>query len=110
MARAAAGMRRGVGRVQIPVDIGALCLVVVLADIIFGIVAPTFSLHAKGLGVGLGALGGLNALGGGGGARGCECSVWRSPAFCGGAAGGAFGSGGTTGADRRGDGALRAGV
>src|SRR3954451_1109223 len=64
MARAAEGARRVVGRVQIPADIGALCLVVVLADIIFGIVAPTFSLHAKGLGVGLGALGVLNALAG----------------------------------------------
>lgn len=64
MARAAEGQRRGVSRVRIPADIGALCLVVVLADIIFGIVAPTFSLHAKGLGIGLGALGVLNALSG----------------------------------------------
>lgn len=64
MARAAEGLRWGVGRLRIPADIGALCLVVILADIIFGIVAPTFSLHAQGLGIGLGALGVLNALSG----------------------------------------------
>lgn len=54
--------RWGVGRVRVRADIGALCLVVVIADIIFGIVAPTFSLHARSLGIGLGALGFLNAL------------------------------------------------
>lgn len=62
--KAAEGLRWGVGRVQIPANVGALCLVVILADIIFGIIAPTFSLHARSLGIGLGALGVLNALNG----------------------------------------------
>lgn len=56
--------RQGTGRWRIPADVGALCLVIVLADIVAGIVIPTFSLHATSLGIGLGALGVLNALSG----------------------------------------------
>lgn len=47
---------------RVPPDVGALCLVILVADILAGIVVPTFSLHAQRLGVGLGALGALNAL------------------------------------------------
>ncbi len=52
------------GRVRVPADVGALCLVILLADVLAGIVVPTFSLHAQALGVSLGALGTLGALGG----------------------------------------------
>ena len=54
----------GWGRVRVPADVGALCLVILLADILAGIVAPTFSLHARHLGISLGALGALGALSG----------------------------------------------
>jgi len=54
----------GLGRVRVPADVGALCLVILLADVLAGIVVPTFSLHAQALGVSLGALGTLGALGG----------------------------------------------
>jgi len=50
--------------VRVPADVGALCLVILLADILAGIVAPTFSLHARHLGISLGALGALGALSG----------------------------------------------
>ena len=49
---------------RVPADVGALCLVILLADILAGIVAPTFSLHARHLGISLGALGALGALSG----------------------------------------------
>ncbi len=52
------------GRVRVPADVAALCLVIFLADVLAGIVVPTFSLHAQALGVSLGALGTLGALGG----------------------------------------------
>jgi len=50
--------------VRVPADVGALCLVILLADVLAGIVVPTFPLHAQRLGVSLGALGALGALGG----------------------------------------------
>jgi len=50
--------------VRVPADVGALCLVIFLADVLAGIVAPTFSLHAQHLGISLGALGALGALSG----------------------------------------------
>ncbi len=62
VARVVGAARRGAGGWRIPADVGALCLVIVLADIVAGIVIPTFSLHATNLGIGLGALGALNAL------------------------------------------------
>ncbi len=51
-------------RVRVPADVAALCLVIFLADVLAGIVAPTFALHARHLGISLGALGALGALGG----------------------------------------------
>lgn len=54
----------GLGRVRVPADVGALCLVIFLADVLAGIVAPTFSLHAQRLGISLGMLGALGALSG----------------------------------------------
>ncbi len=64
MAGVVGATRRGAGRWHIPAEVGALCLVIVLADIVAGIVIPTFSLHATDLGIGLGALGILNATSG----------------------------------------------
>lgn len=52
----------GLGKVCVPADVGALSLVILIADVLAGIVVPTFSLHAQSLGVGLGLLGALNAL------------------------------------------------
>jgi MFS family permease len=54
----------GLGRARVPADVAALCLVIFLADILAGIVVPTFPLHAQRLGIGLGALGALGALSG----------------------------------------------
>src|SRR5438270_13518597 len=43
--------------------IATLCLVIFLADVVFGIVAPTFSLFAKGLGVTVALIGAINTIG-----------------------------------------------
>jgi MFS transporter, DHA1 family, multidrug resistance protein len=51
-------------RVRIPADVAAICLVVVLADIVFGISAPTFSLHAVSLRLDLEVVGWLRASSG----------------------------------------------
>lgn len=53
-----------VRRVRIPGEVAAICLVIVLADIVVGIVAPTFPLHAQGLGLSLETIGWLKALSG----------------------------------------------
>src|SRR6478752_4520227 len=43
--------------------IALLCAVIFLADVVFGIVAPTFSLFAKDLGIAVALLGTINTLG-----------------------------------------------
>lgn len=45
-------------------EVAALCLVVFLADVVGGIVSPTFSLYAKGLGLSLALIGLLGTVGG----------------------------------------------
>jgi MFS family permease len=58
-------MRAG-GRVRrvLGSEITALCLVVFLADVVGGIISPTFSLYAKGLGLSLALIGLLGTVGG----------------------------------------------
>lgn len=51
-------------RVRVPAEVAAICLVIVLADIVVGIVAPTFPLHAQGLGLGPETIGWLKSLSG----------------------------------------------
>ena len=43
--------------------IATLCIVIFLADVVFGIVAPTFSLFAKNLGVTVALIGTINTIG-----------------------------------------------
>ena len=43
--------------------IATLCLVIFLADVVFGIVAPTFSLFAKNLGITVALIGTINTVG-----------------------------------------------
>ena len=50
MAGVVGAVPRGAGRWRIPADVGALCLAIILADTVAGIVIPTFSLHATSLG------------------------------------------------------------
>lgn len=64
MARLASTAVPLVRRIRIPAEVASICLVVVLADIIFGISAPTFSLHARSLGLDLETIGWLRASGG----------------------------------------------
>ncbi len=45
-------------------EIAALCLVVFLADVVGGIISPTFSLYAKSLGLSLALIGLLSTVGG----------------------------------------------
>ena len=45
-------------------DVALLCLVIFVADVVAGVIAPTFSLFARDLGLSLAALGVLNTLGG----------------------------------------------
>lgn len=54
-----ARLRAGVDR-----DIAALCLVIFIADVVAGVIAPTISLFARDLGLSLAALGILNTVGG----------------------------------------------
>lgn len=51
-------------RVRVPAAAWAICLVIVLADIVAGIIAPTFPLHARRLGLDLETIGRLTALSG----------------------------------------------
>jgi len=44
-------------------SIASLCAVVFLADVVFGIVAPTFSLFARDLGISVALLGAINTIG-----------------------------------------------
>ncbi|HET8629194.1 MAG TPA: MFS transporter [Thermomicrobiales bacterium] len=57
-----AAIRAGLARAG--PEVGALCLTILLADVVAGIVAPTFSLYASGLGVSLALLGALTTAGG----------------------------------------------
>lgn len=57
--RIIAGFRQGIDR-----RVASLCLVIFVADVVAGVVAPTFSPYAQGLGLSLAALGALNTLGG----------------------------------------------
>jgi MFS family permease len=45
-------------------DVALLCLIIFIADVVFGVITPTFSLFAQDLGLSLAALGVLNTLGG----------------------------------------------
>jgi MFS family permease len=58
MATARAGETRSVRRA-----VATLCFVVFLADVVFGIVTPTFSLFAKSLGITVALIGTINTIG-----------------------------------------------
>jgi MFS family permease len=64
MARLASAAVPLVRRVRIPADVAAICLVIVLADIVMGISAPNFSLHALSVGIDLETIGWLPASSG----------------------------------------------
>ncbi len=51
-------------RAAITGPVAALCLVIFLADVVAGIIIPSFSLYARDLGVSLALLGAINTLGG----------------------------------------------
>ena len=64
MARTASATVPLVRRMRIPADVAAICLVIILADIVSGISAPTFPLHARSLGLDLATIGWLPASSG----------------------------------------------
>ena len=64
MARLMVGASPLLRRVRIPGEVAAICLVIVLADIVAGVVIPTFPLHARQLGIDLQTIGVLNGIGG----------------------------------------------
>lgn len=64
MARSASATVPLARRVRVPAEVAAICLVVILADIVFGISAPTFSLHALSLNLDLETIGWLRASSG----------------------------------------------
>jgi MFS family permease len=51
-------------RTVVSSEVAALCLVIFLADVVAGIIMPTFSLFARDVGLSLALLGALNTLGG----------------------------------------------
>jgi MFS family permease len=51
-------------RASLTSEVAALCLVIFLADVVAGIIIPSFSLYARDLGVSLALLGAINTLGG----------------------------------------------
>jgi len=51
-------------RASLSSEVAALCLVIFLADVVAGIIIPSFSLYARDLGVSLALLGALNTFGG----------------------------------------------
>mgnify|MGYP003381384522 CR=1 FL=1 len=57
-------MSSGPGRPKISRQVLSLCLIIFLADVVAGIIIPTFSLYATSLGVSLALLGVLNTTGG----------------------------------------------